>query len=144
MTIIVFDGKTLAADKMVSDSTGYYTTKKIGRLNDGSLYGFCGYPHQAAKIIAWLNRDRKLEEYPEQTERDLDACVLVITKDRKKFLYNSIAGSSEVADKYVVLGSGQAYALAGLHCGLDAKKAVKLAIKLCPTCGGGIDSITAN
>ena len=93
MTVVVWDGKTLAADQYLSDPYGFFHVKKIGKLNDGSLYGWSGYPHQAMRVINWLNSVRNPDNYPEQTESDKSATVMVISKRKKVTLYNDIAGA---------------------------------------------------
>lgn len=141
MTVIAWDGKTLAADKMLSNATYKYKINKLFRLNDGSIGGWAGYPHQALKVIGWLNSDRNPEKYPDQTDEERSAVVMIITKKKKVYLFNDMMAPCAIEEKQIAIGSGDAYAKTAMFMGYDAESAVFVASKLCPSCGSGIDTM---
>ena len=65
MTVVAWDGRTLAADKM-SCSDGYgYTVTKVHRLRDGSIVAFSGDGDNAMALLAWLDAARNPATYPD-------------------------------------------------------------------------------
>lgn len=141
MTVIAFDGKTLAADKM-SCSHGYgYTVTKIHRLRDGGIAAFSGDGDSAMALLAWLDAARNPATYPEQ-QRDNDTSAFVVQPDGSRWSYGKTPYPQRIECQLYAMGHGRDFALAAMHCGKTAREAVELACALDVFCGNGIDTMT--
>jgi ATP-dependent protease HslVU (ClpYQ) peptidase subunit len=140
MTVIAWDGKTLAAEKM-SCSAGYgYTVTKVHRLKDGSIAAFSGDGDGAMALLHWLNGDRAESAYP-AAQKDNDTSAFVVRPDRVAVSFGKTPHPQVMEDRFYAMGHGRDYALAALYCGKSAREAVELTCKLDVFCGNGIDSL---
>lgn len=139
MTVIAWDGRTLAADKRCSYGNSVRTVTKIRRLADGRLAGIAGSGAAGEAVIAWLNAGSGPHYYPEIQKSDDHASVLVIERDGSVLEYSKTAHPERYEDKFIAIGSGRDFAVAAMHCGRTAVEAVELACQLDTGCGNGID-----
>lgn len=140
MTIIAWDGKTLAADKRMSSGGMPRTTTKIFRVRT-SLCGAAGNADQCAEMIAWFKSGAEESKFP-SSQRDKDdwATLVVIDKDGIRF-YERTPYPCVVEDKFYATGSGRDFATAAMHCGKSAREAVEIASLFDIGCGNGIDEL---
>lgn len=143
MTVIAWDGKTLAADKRM-DCGGYpATVTKIIRAPNGALIGGSGDADVIAALKRWYCEGAERRDYP--VNKDADGCparLLVITPDGGVRLYLSGPDPVSTDGGMFAIGSGTDYALAAMHLGNDARRAVEVACALDTCCGNGIDTLT--
>lgn len=141
MTVIAWDGKTLAGDKM-SCSIGYgYKVTKIHRLKDGSICGFSGDGDHAIALLAWLNGDRDHAAFP-SAQKDNDTCAFVVRPDGTRYSIGKTPHPNPSEDQFYAMGHGRDFAIAAMHLGLTAREAVEVACRLDVFCGNGIDTLT--
>lgn len=140
MTCVVWDGKTLAADKRATNN-GYKggTVTKIHRWA-GGLCAFSGDMDIGVQLVAWLRAGAKPEDYPRQQEKNA-ANFLVIHSSGRIERYESVPVPLHMENPVQAMGSGRDYALAALHLGCDARRAVEVACALDNSCGNGIDTL---
>ncbi len=139
MTVIAWDGKTLAADKQTSDGSSTLTVTKIRRAPNGALVGGCGNSSMCRQMYQWYVDGAKKETYPVKNE---DTQILVITPEGKAHYYLDGPAPIVVENKFFAIGSGCDYAVAAMHCGRTASEAVAIACIYDPGCGHGIDTLT--
>ena len=142
MTVIAWDGKTLAADKQ-STCAGYGTTvTKIHRTEAG-IVGFAGSASHARALIAWFNSGAALDRWPASRETSNWADSLLIMPNGEVREYAGSGGGHYelVEDAFTAMGGGRDYALAAMYLGHSAEKAVQVACELDITCGKGIDTL---
>lgn len=141
MTVIAWDGKTLAADKQVTSGGTAGTATKIHRV-PGGIVGFTGNEGHAVALLAWFNGGRDPEKWPKKSG-DESASAIYITHEGV-FCYTGDDGpyAARREDKRDAWGAGYAYALAAMHLGFDARFAVEVACALDLNCGMGIDTLT--
>jgi ATP-dependent protease HslVU (ClpYQ) peptidase subunit len=140
MTCIAWDGKTLAADKRATGGGMASTVTKIHRLPDG-LVAFSGGGAHASELLNWFFGSRNPDTFPRRDDED-GAGTLMITADRKVFMYASNNPFPErVEDPFFARGSGRDYAMAAMHLGCDARRAVEVACAFDVYCGNGIDAM---
>lgn len=138
MTVIAWDGLTLAADK-AGTSAGYRrTVTKIFRVPDG-LVGFAGDGSRALALLEWFRAGRKVADYPEFQKGDDVVGCLFIDQQGAAWGYQHTAFPERHEDAFDAVGSGRDYALAAMHLGHTATEAVKVASALDNGCGNGID-----
>lgn len=142
MTVIAWDGKTLAADKR-STCVGYPSTvTKIYRLQDG-LVGFSGDGSHAMALLTWFKDGRDAEKWPASRNSDSHADAIFISNTGEIYEYWGRAGpfSTKYEDQFTASGSGRDYALAAMYLGKSAREAVEVACVLDTGCGNGIDTL---
>ena len=142
MTVIAWDGKTLAADKLL-DCNGYPARcTKIYRAPNGDLYGTTGDSDGGRALQDWFVR-RETATFPAAcADSGSRTSMLVITAGGAIHLYCRQPLPIVIESTYFAVGSGADFALAGMELGLDAVAAVELASKLDTSCGLGVDTLT--
>ncbi len=153
MTVICWDGVTLAADRQMVFGTQKRNTTKIFRLREdcnypnpynGALIGFAGDAQWTTEVLNWFetfNADPNL--YPVgQKDEDKGCYILLITKEKKILWFHNSAYPTIVENEYHALGSGSDFALASMYWGKTARQAVEAACDLDSGCGMGIDELT--
>lgn len=140
MTVIAWDGKTLAADKRGTVAGMAYTVTKIHRLPDG-LVAFSGGGAHAAELLNWFFGVRNPDTYP-RCEDDGGAGSVMINLDGTVFMYSAANPFPErIESPFFARGAGRDYAMAAMHLGCDARKAVEVACVFDIGCGNGIDTL---
>ena len=141
MTIIAWDGTTMAADKQATASGFALITTKIFRLPIG-IVGFSGDSGCTMRLLEWLKRGGLEIEYPTWDDKN-NADALLVTPKCEVFYYSSdCKGIPEIiGNPFVAMGGGRDYALATMHLGHNAVKAVEVTCALDVFCGCGIDAL---
>ncbi|MBU3577526.1 hypothetical protein [Polynucleobacter sp. UK-Kesae-W10] len=142
MTTIVWDGKILAADKQVTNAdSGHGITTKIFRVN-GSLVAGAGSADVFSSLLHWYINGAIEEDFPSIQADTNDATFMVISPEGRVMFYNRTPHPMIIENEYTAMGSGRDYALAALHLGCDAVKAVQVACEFDVYSGRGIDTLT--
>jgi hypothetical protein len=144
VTVIAWDGKTLAADKRGSQGGFTFTVTKIFRVGD-RLVGFAGNASRIGEFRAWLEAGADPKAYPvNKHEGDGSECcwMLVIRADGVIEKYESSGYPIIVEERHFASGNGRDYATAAMHLGCDAKTAVDIACRFDDSCGNGVDTLT--
>lgn len=134
MTCIAWDGKSLAADRLVGEG---YTLSKIWRLKDGSLFSGCGNYDDLVEVAEWLDHGGKPDKKPTLVSGESDF-LLVDSKGRCYWFTVPFLRPIRFNEKLVALGSGGPYALGAMKVGADAKRAVEIASECDIRTGKGI------
>lgn len=140
MTILAWDGKTLAADKRGLNNGLGRTVTKIYRVGE-DIVGFAGDMVVGLEMLEWARGGYLPEEMPEvQLDEETTCFFLVINKDGVR-VYERGVQPIRFEDKFFACGTGRDYALAAMHLGCDAAKAVEVACVFEASCGNGIDTL---
>lgn len=140
MTVIAWDGRTLAADKRCGNASR--TVTKVRRAKDGCLCAMTGHATQDAEIFAWYDRGADPADYPNH-QRDKETCSLLVAIDRAGVVrvFDGCAYPYIVEDRQWATGSGRDAALAAMLMGATAKEAVEVASAILIDCGNGVDTL---
>lgn len=142
MTIVAWDGKTLAADKRAERAgAGHAKVTKVFKIN-GCLVAISGSYDIGMELVNWFQNGCIREEFPQRQGEDNEALLLVITPDRRITHYERTPEPLIFEQEQTAMGSGRDYALAAMHLGFDARKAVEVACAFDVYCGNGIDEIS--
>lgn len=143
MTVIVWDGKTLAADKQATHGDLKRKATKIRRIR-GHLVGISGDWDRGQELLQWYEQGADPSKYPEfQKTQDDYVGMLVITPDKRILKYERSHVPIDFSEEeYYCMGSGRDFATAGVYLGLSAAAAVHLTINFCASCGLGVDTLT--
>lgn len=128
MTTIAYDGKTIASDTQVSGNFKLIIPSKIGKSEDGRLFGSSGNASLCCKFMEWL-KDKKSLPYSAisvgLTEENFPD-IIEIETDGTIFLY-ACHGRFPVSSHFCAIGSGSKYAITAMHLGKTAVEAVAIA-----------------
>jgi hypothetical protein len=141
MSIICWDGTTLAADKMASLEDGtFFTTSKIFRRSDGVIYGVTGTCCEA--IADWFENGEGVARFNELGLSGHNFSLLYIGHNRKPYLMEAVPYPVEIEDRCFAIGGAAQAGQVLMECGMSAEQAVE---KVCQSniyCGCGIDTLT--
>jgi len=138
MTVIAWDGKTLAADRRATSQDMHWSVTKIQK-HDGKLLFAGGDFDSIIAMYEWFIAGAKPETYPPcQKDNDAWAAVHVIDQNGL-WRYERTPYPFKVEVPFFATGSGRAYAMAAMYCGKTAREAVEIACVFDPGCGNGID-----
>ena len=141
MTVICWDGTSLAADKLATYGNISCTITKIFRIK-GSLIGFAGSVAFGEQMLAWIEGGENPSDFPAgQRDKDDWAELLIIRPDKKIQAYSRTAYPITYEDTQFAIGSGGDLALAAMYCGKNAAEAVLVASALSAHCGNGVDTL---
>ncbi len=141
MTVIAWDGTTLAADKQ-STSVGYGSTvTKVHRVPHGIL-AVMGDGACAMAIVRWFKSGSDMASFPYAADPERSASAVFITKSGQVRFYCNSPHYEVYEDEFAAFGSGRDYALTAMFLGLAARDAVAVACELDINCGNGIDTLT--
>lgn len=143
MTVIAWDGKTLAADKRAGTDAPR-TVTKIRRAANGNLIGATGSAQGDAELVAWYEQGADPAKFPRSQREDATASQLVIIeRDTRRVLHFATTPYPAVfEDAQFACGSGRDFALMAMRLAVGARTAVSLTCELCAECGNGIDTLT--
>jgi ATP-dependent protease HslVU (ClpYQ) peptidase subunit len=143
MTVIAWDGSTLAADKRAGTGAPR-TVTKIRRAPNGNLIGASGTVQGDAELMAWYERGADPEQFPQSQRVDATASQLVVVdrETRRVLHFCTTPYPAVFEDQHFACGSGRDFALMAMRLGYDARGAVELTCELCAECGNGIDMLT--
>jgi hypothetical protein len=142
MTVIAWDGKTLAADKQSTVCGIAVQTTKVHVVPEG-IVAFYGATSGAVAMLEWFNRARDICHWPEKIQQndETNAYSVFVDWSGKVWLYENFPYAIPKEGAFFAGGSGRDMALAALDLGFTAVEAVECANRHCITCGMGVDSL---
>ena len=134
MTTVVATNEVMASDSKITmesktDSRSYTASKIL--VKNGDLLGTAGTVDYCERFIDWYGTKKKKPHFPK--EADFEG--LVLTKEGKLIHYDETLARNVVRDPFFAIGSGSHAALAALHLGCDAVRAVEIACLVDPFSG---------
>jgi hypothetical protein len=139
MTTVAFDGKTLAADRLMGS---WLNVCKLFRLKDGRVAAGSGNNFDAIReIIAWLDAKSPTSKRPEIDAADAPDILLVNAKGVLQWMTWPYSRGMEVREPFFAIGSGAEFALGALAAGCSARRAVAIACRFDAHSGQGIDAV---
>jgi hypothetical protein len=138
MTVIAWDGTTMAADKRVTFHGTGITSTKIARVGD-YLVGVAGQASFGGAFREWVAGGMLSADYPRPCEV---AIAMLVSREGAVSLYEQTAYPTTVEDRFAAVGSGKECALAALYLGHSARVAVEVACVFDDGSGNGVDTLT--
>lgn len=145
MTTVAFDGQTIAADTMHQDGHGLkdYASKLM--IGKNLIVGGAGESH---KIGDWWRKVKgmgvsEILDYGYPTyDPDTDNSAIMLVDAVTLKCYKLGASEFAVCGRgFHAIGSGRDFALAAMHMGQSAKKAVEVAMEFDAGTGGEIEVV---
>jgi len=138
MTVIVFDGETLAADRRACRGDLHRTVTKIFPFGE-ELAAITGDTALGLELLAWYRGGAKPQDFPKLDETD-DAELIVVAADGTLLLYERKPIPIVFHERKAAFGCGAKYALGAMAMGADAVQAALIACQYSVSCGNGIDA----
>lgn len=142
MTVIAWDGRTLAADKRGSNYGLRFQCTKLFRAGDDALLGVHGSLCEGVALVDWYRAGADPKTHPKPADKEDTTYLLVIHRDGRIGRVESNGQEVFVEEKFWAEGVGRDFALAAMHLGLDARSAVEFAARFLTGCGDGCDTLT--
>jgi len=140
VSVIAWDGKTLAADRQATSGNLRRTTTKITRHGDVLIAG-TGTQSSTQAVREWILEGANPSSFPSLPADDPSA-VWVINRNGTVVKFENSPFGMVYHDKVFAEGSGRDFALGAMFMGADAVKAVEVACVYDIYCGGGIDTLS--
>lgn len=143
MSVVVWDGKTLAADRQGTNGDMRLTEPKmavqVSEFGD-VVCAWTGISAYGKQLAQWYYNGAHKDDWPEfQKDKD-NWCRLIVANSDGCIFYEVTPYPLVVHDPYMAWGAGRDFAMGALSMGADARKAVEVASKFSTVCGGGVDA----
>jgi len=137
MTVIAWDGRTLAADKRAVSGGGIArTVTKIERHGE-CLIAITGDWDTGSEMREWFKAGADPERFPAKAREDRATLIVINREGIRTWAIGPYPMTIE--QDSCCWGSGRDYAEAVLFMGYDARKAVEVACHFQTDCGNGVD-----
>lgn len=144
MTVVAWDGRTLAADKRTSFGGLHALTTKVHRVGDALVAG-CGTTALIHEMVEWLRRGADPATFPAAQRDSKESCSLIVVRAGEPVLqYETTAYPLVIENRQWAIGSGRDFAIMAMHLGKSAPEAVELTAHFCHDCGNGVDALGFN
>mgnify|MGYP003629723869 CR=1 FL=1 len=140
MSVVVWDGYSLAADRQATNGGTISSITKIKKI-DNHLYGFVGSFDRSQILMAWVEAGKDPQEWPEFQSEEDSVYMIEITPDKKIFKYEREPIPFHVEELQAAIGCGKAFAYGALYMGATSVQAVEAASEFDIHCGKGVDLI---
>ena len=138
MTVLAWDGKTLAADRLACAGHMKATVTKILRF-EKELLGICGNLATGKELKKWYLNGAETDNFPAAALEDGGTELVVIKENGRVWVYAASAVPFEIEDEVCAFGAGGEAAWAAMLCGATAEQAVTVTSQVNITCGNGMD-----
>lgn len=139
MTVIAWDGRTIAADKRATCAGVHFTTTKLRRLASGEILAWTGDQDAGMAVAEWYANGAHVADWPaSQKDKEAWSRLIVVRKDGVRF-YERQPVAVKIEDGFCAWGSGRDFALAAMSLGQSAREAVQVACRFATDCGNGVD-----
>ena len=141
MSVVVWDGKSLACDRQATSQGTKHETCKSKRLSDGNgVMAFTGDIARGLAMMYWYEIDMPShDKFPRFQDTD-NWCRLIVATRGSCFYFETTPFRIPVIQPFAAWGSGRDFTLGALARGATAKEAVEIACRFDVDCGMGIDN----
>jgi hypothetical protein len=144
VTVIAWDGKTLAADRACNIAGIHFEVTKVRRWKN-AIFALAGSGTRLEQLMAWYRDGADPAKYPPRPTEDEGSVFVVVDQPDGKPRVRRFEGSGYpmlIESALYADGAARDVALAAMHCGKSARDAVLLANLLTAYCGNGVDELT--
>lgn len=147
MTVMAWDGRTLAADRSSNFGNQKVPTTKVfrGVLPNGTRFiaAAAGNTVRCHEIQEWIAAGSPKDTIPDFQKSTADACDVIVVEEGNKFplLYQNSHIPVRIETEKFGFGSGGDFAQGALMAGATARQAVEMACEWQGGCGFGVDAL---
>lgn len=143
MSVVVWDGRTLATDRLAQCAGHGFSVTKSHQLENGEVVAWTGTQQSGHLIAEWYEKGADPAQWPAfQLGEDWSRLIILHTSRVLARLgcYEKLAFEEPIEEPFFAFGAGRDLALGALAMGADAVTAVRIACQFCIDCGAGIDA----
>lgn len=149
MSVIAYDGKSIASDMQASFGHLKRTSSKLRRTFDDEneyIIGVTGTIVNGAMMFDWFAKGHDPATFPDCQKDKEDWARLIIAKVGTNQLWyiDRQPVWIPIQDPFMAWGSGEDFALGALAMGATARQAVEIACRFSADCGMGIEEFQLN
>ncbi len=138
MSVVCWDGKTLAADKQITSSEMLKSGRKIYQTRAGNIAAFTGSLEQGLVLIRWHEAGSDESKWP-AFQRTADWTRLIIANSMHCVTYDQEPIEQVIDGPFAAWGTGRDFAMGAMAMGANAAQAVEIASRYNVYCGCGVD-----
>lgn len=141
MSVVVWDGKIVAADRMAIVGGVKVRCNKI-QVIGRNLHTYTGDLAHGPRLSQWYEAGAKPEAFPDLPSEDDDFARLVVIDTGGKILSFEYRPSPDTWETSVPMawGAGRDFAIAAMAMGADAIRAVEVTNDHSASCGMGVEA----
>ena len=141
VSVVAWDGKTIAADKQATCSGLRFKITKIRRIASGEILAGTGDWDSFAMVAKWYEDGADPAKWPAcQADKENWSRLIVAGPTGVKF-YERQPVFTLIEDEFMAWGSGRDYAMGAMRKGATAAEAVEIAMEFDNGCGLGVDAM---
>lgn len=146
MTVIVWDGKSLAADRRSCCGQLIRAKTKIWSVETPrgvALVGYSGEADAGEAVLSWFKAGMSPDGFPSsQRDKDQWSPLIAVWGNGEIWRFERTPHPIVFPSQHYAIGSGRDFALAALYCGKSVREAVEVASHFDSGCGNGVDVLT--
>lgn len=139
MTVVAWDGRYLAADRMCRRGETISEMTKIKRISTGEVLAVTGALDYAMCLIEWYELGSIRENWPEYQKSEDCASLIVASKECGIKVYDRVPIPIQEESKILAWGGGMDVAIGAMAMGACAEMSVVIASRYINSCGLGVD-----
>lgn len=140
MTVIVYDGRFLAADKLDACGDLKMPCTKIFEAADGSILSGAGRASSILHLKRWYETGCKVDKWPAEVQEDENGFANLVIANQKGVMWLARGPFLLPLESIpMAWGIGREVAMGAMAMGANAMEAVEVANKICRDCGFGVD-----
>lgn len=136
MSIVAWDGKSIAADKMTVSSGMRKTETKILRVEE-KVIAWVGETSVGLALLDWIKKGSDPDKWPAVQRTENWTCLIVANWEGVVF-YEREPFAQKVNEPFTAWGAGRDFAIGAMAMGAKAKQAVEIANAFSTSCGNGV------
>ena len=141
MTVVVWDGSTLATDKMANDGSLKWESPKAWYV-DNKIVSGVGLLQHIVLLREWVRKGAVVEDYPRHILNQHHTHQLVVVDSEGLWVYEGVPVPVQHGHTPIAFGHGRDFALGAMAMGANAEKAVEITNKYSLQCGNGVYTYT--
>jgi hypothetical protein len=139
MSVIAWDGRSLAADRRVVNGNLINVVSKAFACRD-RIVACSGDVQTSEEILDWMDGGNcHPPDYPAAARQNDETSVAVILPEGGIWIYRKSPFPMKLPPQNFAMGCGRDFAIAAMHCGKTAVEAVAITSLYDCFCGNGID-----
>ena len=142
MTVVVWDGKNLATDRMANDGSLKWEASKAWYAsvnNKPAIISGVGLLQHIVFLREWVKKGAVIGDYPRHVLSQHHTHQLIVVNPEGLWLYEGVPVPVEYGVKPCAFGHGKDFAYGALAMGADAQRAVEVANECSLQCGKGVE-----
>ena len=151
MSVVVYDGKSVVADKQGTNINVRSLSSKLTRIQQSEIVddhvvqvpyilGWVGTQSSGLLMQQWWLAGANPDTFPicQHDNERWSRLIVVNCLTKNIFMYEQLPVAIPVEDSYMAWGSGSDFALGALAMGATARRAAEIACQFCIYCGYGV------